>query len=39
MLSAWWLFLIVPVSACLGYIACGIMVNAKAMDIDNDTDM
>lgn len=39
MISAWWLLLIIPVSASLGYVTCGIMITAKAMDIDNDTDM
>ena len=41
MLSAWWLFLIVPASACLGYIACGLMLMAKfadESDIDDSTE-
>ena len=39
MLSAWWLCLIIPVSVCVGYIACGIMMTGKILDetdIDND---
>ena len=41
MLSAWWLFLIVPVSACLGYITCGLMLMGKfadESDIDDSTE-
>jgi len=37
MLSAWWLFLIVPASACLGYLACGLTLMAKFAD-ESDID-
>ena len=37
MLSAWWLFLIIPVSAFLGYIACGILMVGSAAD-ESDID-
>ena len=40
MISFWWLFLIVPVSACIGYITCGLMLTAKILDepdIDNSS--
>ena len=37
MLSAWWLFLIVPVSVCLGYLTCGLMLMAKLAD-ESDID-
>ena len=39
MISLWWLFLIVPVSVCIGFFLRGLMVAGKARDIDNDTDM
>jgi hypothetical protein len=39
MISLWWLFLIVPASACVGFLACGLIVASKARDIDNDTDL
>lgn len=39
MISAWWLFLIVPASVCVGFLACGLMVASKAQYIDNDTDL
>lgn len=37
MMSAWWLFLIVPVSACIGYAVCAVIVflaEADASDVD-----
>ena len=37
MLSAWWLCLIIPASACLGYITCGLMMMAKLVD-ESDVD-
>ena len=38
MLSAWWLCLIIPVSACLGYITCGLMLMAKMVDEADKND-
>ena len=35
MLSAWWLFLIIPASACFGFLACCILAVGK---IDDETD-
>ena len=39
MLSAWWLCLIVPASACLGYAICAAMVflaESEANDLDGE---
>lgn len=36
MISAWWLFLIVPASACLGCAACVLMMFAKAVDAEEE---
>lgn len=39
MISAWWLFLIVPASVWLGFCICAFMVGADdRSDIDNDSD-
>ena len=38
MISLWWMFLIVPVSASIGYAFCAVMVllaEADANDVDN----
>lgn len=37
MLSAWWLCLIIPASACFGYLTCGLMLMGKVAD-ESDID-
>lgn len=39
MLSAWWLLLIVPASACIGYAICAVVVflaESEANNIDGE---
>lgn len=38
MLSAWWLCLIIPVSACFGYGICCLMLMAKMVDEADKND-
>ena len=41
MISAWWLWLIITVSACVGYLLCGLMLTARILDetdIDSDNE-
>ena len=38
MISAWWLCLIIPVSACIGYLICAFMFTAKLVDETDEKD-
>ena len=38
MLSAWWLCLIIPASACFGYMICAFLMIGKIADETDEAD-